>query len=266
MDVVARAVRAATAVAAQLGVPVDAPVVLADGANVVVHLQPSPVVAKVAATTHLVRTPAAWLERELRLTEHLAARDVPVVSPFDARVHEHDGEVLTLWRHLPHDADAVVEPALLGSMLRDLHAALADLPLRLPRMATPLDDVAAFLERTPHAGMARAYDRLVAELGHAEGPALHGDPHPGNLLRSPAGWVWCDLEDACAGPVEWDLACVRESTRVDGAAAVRAYGCGTDLRPWQELRRLHATVWYALYAERLPRNRDRAAELLAGWS
>lgn len=49
-----------------LGLTLDTPAVLAEGANVVVQLAPSPVVAKVAATTHLVRTPRPWLGRELR--------------------------------------------------------------------------------------------------------------------------------------------------------------------------------------------------------
>ena len=45
------------------------PVILADGANVIVHLSPSPVVAKVAASTPAVRPdPAAWLQRELDLS------------------------------------------------------------------------------------------------------------------------------------------------------------------------------------------------------
>jgi len=33
----------------------------------------------------------------------------------------------------------------------------------------------------------------------------------------------------------------------------------------QQLRLLHLTIWYNLYAERLPDCRERAAELLAGW-
>jgi hypothetical protein len=33
----------------------------------------------------------------------------------------------------------------------------------------------------------------------------------------------------------------------------------------QQLRKLHLTVWYNLYAERLPDLRPRAAELLALW-
>ena len=58
------AAEAAVKVAAGLGVYCHDPVVLADGANVVVHLSPAPVVAKVAASTTAVRPdPAAWLQR-----------------------------------------------------------------------------------------------------------------------------------------------------------------------------------------------------------
>ena len=57
---------AAVKVAASLGVHATDPVILADGANVIVHLSPAPVVAKVAASTPAVRPDnAAWLQREL---------------------------------------------------------------------------------------------------------------------------------------------------------------------------------------------------------
>jgi hypothetical protein len=38
-----------------------------------------------------------------------------------------------------------------------------------------------------------------------------------------------------------------------------------QLEVCQQLRRLHLTVWYNLYAERLPDLRPRAAELLTVW-
>jgi hypothetical protein len=46
------------------------------------------------------------------------------------------------------------------------------------------------------------------------------------------------------------------------------YGDPVDPAPLaacEQLRRLHLTVWYNLYAERLPELRPRAAELLAWW-
>jgi hypothetical protein len=55
---------AAVKVAASLGVYSSDPVVLADGANVVVHLSPAPVVAKVAASTTAGRLAAARARRD----------------------------------------------------------------------------------------------------------------------------------------------------------------------------------------------------------
>ena len=73
---------AAVKVAASLGVHGTDPVILADGANVIVHLRPAPVVAKVAASTPAVRPDdAAWLQRELDIARFLAGRGVPVMTP-----------------------------------------------------------------------------------------------------------------------------------------------------------------------------------------
>ena len=60
-----RALEAAVAVAEAHGLRCAKPIVLADRSNVIVHLHPAPVVARVATTTALVRRDAcAWLERK----------------------------------------------------------------------------------------------------------------------------------------------------------------------------------------------------------
>jgi aminoglycoside phosphotransferase (APT) family kinase protein len=95
------------------------------------------------------------------------------------------------------------------------------------------------------AAMARRLERLRPQVT-GEVRQLHGDPHPGNLLATPAGWIWGDLEDTSTGPVEWDLACLRNTGRLDGRAALDFFpGAPTDdeLAPYLELRRLHAAVW-----------------------
>jgi len=66
----------------------------------------------------------------------------------------------------------------------------------------------------------------------------------------------------------WDLAASTANQRLDGPRVLAAYGDPVDaaqLAVCQQLRRLHLTVWYALYSERLPQLRSRAAELLALW-
>ena len=86
-------------------------------------------------------------------------------------------------------------------------------------------------------------------------------------MATGGGWVWHDFEDTCSGPVAWDLAASTASQRLDGSRILAAYGDPDppQLAVCQQLRRLHLTVWYALYTERLPQLRSRAAELLALW-
>jgi Ser/Thr protein kinase RdoA (MazF antagonist) len=282
---------AAVKVAASLGVHATDPVILADGANVIVHLSPAPVVAKVAASTPAVRPDnAAWLQRELDVVRFLAGRGVPVMTPspeVPPVVHHGDGQVMSFWRYLSPVPGLAGEETI-GSMLRDLHAELRgypaqlrdnpaqlrDNPAQLPFLA-PLGDIPAFLARPQTrlaagqaAALAAAHARLTAQLDHGRGQSLHGDAGAGNLMATDAGWVWHDFEDTCTGPVAWDLAASTASPRLDGPRILAAYGEPVDpaqLEVCQQLRRLHLTVWYNLYAERLPDLAPRAAELLTLW-
>ncbi|HEY8045064.1 MAG TPA: phosphotransferase [Streptosporangiaceae bacterium] len=282
---------AAVKVAASLGVHATDPVVLADGANVIVHLSPAPVVAKVAASTPAVRPDnAAWLQRELDVVRFLAGRGVPVMTPspeVPPVVHHGDGQVMSFWRYLSPVPGLAGEETI-GSMLRDLHAELRDYPAQLrgnpaqlrgnpaqlPFLA-PLGDIPAFLARPQTrltvgqaAALAAAHARLTAQLDHGRGQSLHGDAGAGNLMATDAGWVWHDFEDTCTGPVAWDLAAPTASPRLDSPRILAAYGEPVDpaqLEVCQQLRRLHLTVWYNLYAERLPDLAPRAAELLTLW-
>ena len=86
-----------------------------------------------------------------------------------ATVHHGDGQVMSFWRYVD-STGALPDEATIGSMLRDLHAAL-----RLSRPApvlAPLGDIPAFLARpqtiltsAQAAALAAAYARLTAELG-----------------------------------------------------------------------------------------------------
>ena len=276
----AAAASAAAAVAAGFGITSAEPLILSDGANVIVHLSPSPVVAKVAATTMLVRPDvAAWLQRELDVVSFLARANAPVLAPsaeIPAATHTAAGHVMSFWRYHRPSGDARPGESAIGSMLRDLHAALRGYPRPLG-LLTPLNDIPGFLARADtqlsaadRAMLGGAFARLTAELDPDSCAAqpLHGDAGGGNLMAAGTGWVWHDFEDTCAGPVAWDLAASTASQRTDGARILRAYGISVDaaqLAVCEQLRRLHLTVWYALYAERLPEHRQRAAELLASW-
>ena len=278
------AVRAAVAVAEGFGITSTEPVILADGANVVVHLSPAPVVAKVAASTPAVRPDStAWLQRELDVTAFLAARGAPVVPPspeLPATTHSGHGHVMSFWRYQPPANSGGPPPSAdeetIGSMLERSARRAARLPgpaaragaaAGHPRLPGPPADPAG--RRARKAALAAAYARLTAELDPAA-PAqpLHGDASAGNLMATGHGWLWHDFEDTCCGPVAWDLAASTASQFKYGPRILAAYGNPVDagqLAVCERLRRLHLTVWYCLYAERLPELAARAAELVASW-
>jgi len=76
------------------------------------------------------------------------------------------------------------------------------------------------------------YDELVSAALSARGRAAvltHGEPHPGNTMRTDAGWVLIDWDTALVAPPERDLWSLDPG---DGSAhAAYTAGTGAELRP-----------------------------------
>src|SRR3954451_21253546 len=92
----ARAVDAAVSAAAACGLAVDYAAVLHNSNNLLVHLSPCDVVARIAPVGH----ENAHLEVEI--AEALRARGSPVAAlepRAEPRIHERDGFVITLWSY-----------------------------------------------------------------------------------------------------------------------------------------------------------------------
>jgi hypothetical protein len=280
---------AAQAVAREHGVACDEAVRIGAGSNVLVHLKPAPVVARVMTGTAVLHDDTErWLAREVAVAAFVAERTDLVVPPSDILPpgpHVQDGLWMTLWKFVPHDAQAPPpEPRELGRSLRGLHAALADFPGDL----APLSEVRDWLERLlaelrPSPPLTqRDIDWLRFELdaltpavfeSSLSAQALHGDASMSNLLRTDSGLVWNDLEDVCAGPVAWDISGLVASARARGQSAkfieelLAAYGePGVEgLETFFEAHALYEVVWQAFEARRRPRAMKRAAASLAQW-
>ncbi len=105
---------------------------LRDLTNVLVHLAPAPVVARVPVTFTRMRG-RSWVEGELGLVAALARRGLPVAGPareVPAGPHEHDGFLVTLWEHVENDPESPLDVAGVGAALRRIHDELAELPSR----------------------------------------------------------------------------------------------------------------------------------------
>jgi hypothetical protein len=244
-----RAVDAAVAVGRAQGVRCGEPVVLRDLTNVLVHLAPGPVVARVPVTLARLRD-RAWNERVLDLAAFLSERGAPVAPPaadVDPGPHLHDGLLVELWAHVDHDP-ARFDPAAAGRALRELHGALEGYGGPLPRFDR-LDEVGRLLARLKPSGRASPDDLSALQEAHARlsgepvppGRPLHGDSHFNNVLWSPEGPLWTDLENACSGRVEYDLAALTWRGRPETEAALAAYG------PYEDAEVERVTPFLALF-------------------
>jgi Phosphotransferase enzyme family len=271
------------------------------------------------------REPFQWLAREVAVARYVAGRGGPVVPPahgVDPGPHWQDGFAISLWEHVAPAAPAArssaarssgarssaglpsavapgpPSPRECGALLARFHAIARDCPAELGYLSPATEQVSdalAVIERERLAGAAtiarlraahaRALDDVGRAAGEAEPIVLHGDAHPGNLLRAGQGggrrgWAWVDLEETSRGPAGWDLATL--TARYDeagGRAALRAYASElaaasglaaaaraaaapipelAALAPFRRARDLEAAVWLLCMAHLYP---ERYADL-----
>jgi Phosphotransferase enzyme family len=267
------ALAAACAVAVDHGLPCGDAIVVYSGSNVLVHLLPSSVVARVmSGTVALHDDPELWLSREIAVSDFLAPAGLSVApsSLIDPGPYRSEGLWLTFaaWvevdgRTEPDDAER------LGGALRQLHEALADFSGDLGTMVDLQQDIERLRRRlrpTPTLSAAEIDcmgERLIAITEAVfdtalPTQALHGDASLSNLLRTPTGLLWNDFEDVLRGPVHWDLAGYAMALEDRGAEAafvrraLDAYGWGdrSELAPFTAAHELYGEIWQSYDRQR----------------
>jgi len=182
-----------------------------------VRLLPCDVLARVAHVAHQAGVKA---EFEVEVARRLAETDSPVTAlepRVDPRVYVRDGFAVTLWTYyepvLPRD----VAPAEYAQALERLHVGMREIDLTAPHFTDRVAEAQWLIgnrAQTPELGDAgrellsntlRKLRWAIGQRGASE-QLLHGEPHPGNLLRTKNGLLFVDLETCCRGPVEFDIA------------------------------------------------------------
>jgi len=210
-----RAVAAAVGTATALALRVDDAVVLHDSNRIAVRLRPGDVLARVAYAAH-----RAGAEFEVEIARRLAGTGGPVAGPLprvEPRAHVRDGFVVTLWRYHEPVSAGDLAPAAYARALVRLHAGMRRSDAPAPHFTERVAEAQRLVRdraRTPDLGAAERgllgdtltrLSRAIVGSG-ADEQLLHGEPHPGNVLRTRAGPLFIDLETCCRGPVEFDLA------------------------------------------------------------
>jgi len=237
----------AEALAREFGLTFDDGEVIGEGTNVLVHLRPQPVVARVTRFAHLIRSTDA-LAGGIAVARTLAPRAIAPSSLIDAGPHMRKGRYITFWEFR---TGVLASPTEAGRALRDFHdvtqrfdGELRDFDPRpeARQVADLVGDEAASVLRDAAARL---------QIPSLTRRPLHGDAHFENCL---AGGVWQDFDEVCSGPGEWDLASMVHRWRVFGEletdmrAALAAYGDGetSALDALQPLVTLHIAAWGSL--------------------
>jgi hypothetical protein len=265
-DLTGRGLAAVSAVAAQAGLRYAEPKVLRDRGNLLVHLSPAPVVARVATLTGTRRAGDRWLRREVDVAGFLARAGAPVVAPsveLDPGPHTHEGISLSFWNYV-EEIEVPLDAAEAGRRLRVCHEALAGYEGGLEPLGT-LAEAERWLEGLAAEGRVGA--DLAAQLrGDAADArrriealglpmqAVHGDAHLDNAINTAEGPLWNDWEDTCLAPKALDLGCMEAAASVWGddpepvAAALAGYGeiDPEALAVFVAARRFQGTLWSEL--------------------
>jgi len=265
-----RALAAAAAVAAKCGLASaqDGAVVIYSGSNVLVHLRPAPVVARVmTGTVVLHNDPARWLAREVSVLEFLAPSGLAVapsalVAPGP---HHHDALWMTFAEWIPdvQPATDLDDAHRLGRALRDLHDELRPFEGDLGNLGDLREDIQRLHGELRPAG-AREADAITSLRARLDAlrevafestlptQALHGDVSLRNLLHTPRRLIWNDFEDTFRGPVHWDLASYVSSLRTHGATSrfvremLDGYGWDDEqeLAPFIAAQDVYDEIWH----------------------
>jgi hypothetical protein len=253
--------------ASALDLTVDDAIVLHDSNRLVLRLLPCDVVARVANVVH---QPGA--EFEVELAQRLAKTESPVAAlepRVEPRVYARDGFVVTLWTYYEPVPPREVAPAEYAHALERLHAGLRQIDVTTPHFTDRVAEAQWLVGSRDHtpaladadrellSNTLRSLRRAIADRGAAE-QLLHGEPHPGNLLRTKKGLLFADLETCCRGPVEFDIAHVPEEVSEHYPDADQEL-----LRECRILMLAMVAAWRWDRDDQFPNGRRAAAELLS---
>ncbi|MET9634465.1 phosphotransferase [Lentzea sp. NPDC006480] len=223
---------AAVAAGRDLGLDISEGKVLYELFSVVVHLAPSPVVARVPTVlphTTMLESLARRQQQELDVAQWLHDQGVPVIPPSPLVPREpvqRDGFSITFWPFTEEDKDSVPDYVKNSELTADLHKALKDYPGELsflssaeprfvregldilenrPDLVDPADVARAKREWQVLEPLVSDETEFVKAFPGVELQPIHGDSPPANIFAGVHGPLFSDFELITRGPAEWDL-------------------------------------------------------------
>ncbi len=205
-------------IAEKTGLAEIKPVELSNGGNLIIHLAPHPIVARIATVISKEDAEYAYkiLDRELRVARHLHSKGVPVLLPTDhtdAGPYDIGGTWMTFWKYVPPTKLQPPSQSEAVELVNRLSIAMKNFYDELPVLGVWERTCQSAVRLRKHSDqriqtLLNVFVRVDEQMRLQ--PSLlvpcHGDAHKRNLLPSPEGWIWTDFEDVSLMPAYWDLA------------------------------------------------------------
>lgn len=272
---VENAINAACEVAKQQGLKFNQAIALQDRSNLVIHLYPTPVVARIATTTGTVRFGDTWFAKEVAIASYLASVEAPVVPPTDViepGPHQYNGLVLSFWQFV-EELEPAPDPTIVGRALRECHEALVDFEAEITAFDPVHESESLMFQLISQGAFSPSDAEVLQKINHKLKTTinqlslpmqpLHGDANFSNVLNTTQGVLWTDWEDTFVGYIGWDIACLIASSRVFGTeiasanAALVGYGLAINeelLDFFIEARTFQTAVWNFIIGQQHPQS------------
>lgn len=260
------AIPSAMSTAAAAGLEVESASLLHNSSRIAVRLLPCDVLVRVAPESH-----RRGAETELRVARALDGMAAPIAEldpRVTAAVYVDNGFLVTFWRYFAPNPRGL-DTESFARALRELHASLRTVDLDIPHFTDRVAEARGILENPGESPELPGGERqfllgtleasiTAITLRHRPEQALHGEPHPGNVLSTDRGPLFIDLETFCRGPVEFDLAHAPQS--------VATFYPGIDGITLTHCRRLMLAMvaaWRWQRGDQFPGRLDMGRELIA---
>ena len=205
-------------IAAEAGFTEITPIELSSGGNLIIHLSPYPIVARISTVLSKQDADYAYaiLNRELHVARHLHSKGVPVLLPTnlaDAGPYDVGGTWMTFWNYASPIALRFPSPSEAVELVRILFVAMKDFHDELPVLGVWERTCQSAIRLSENSdqriqSLLNIFTRVDKQMRLEQSflKPCHGDAHSRNLLPSPEGWVWNDFEDVSLMPEYWDMA------------------------------------------------------------
>lgn len=195
------------------------PRIISDSGNLIIHLAPYPIVARVATYLSNEFSDKVYdvLNKELDVALYLKSRNIPIVLPYSLtgdKPYNINGLWMTFWEYISPIKTLSINPVESMQMINRMSKAMDDYPKVLPKYGV-WDRVTISAKRLRKNTDVRIQsilnefeqiDSQIRSITPKELVPCHGDAHAGNIISSYKGWLWLDFEDASLMPEYWDEA------------------------------------------------------------